>query len=229
MEAAVQRELELLGTRIVDESILEKLCNLARNRGWDAENLANQWTAHAANRDLVLSIEELEKWECSLPANEKNAKMIYDTPKREKKHIHNKDTIDAMLEDSSVFEAYSTPEIKQTDIRKRIADKRDVENQSKTSLVSKHQLVSPSISPELLTPLRLFQERGNSGEVCCKLNIGSLSIPTSWRGRQGEAVEVMYIPSIDEALKSPYKYMFQRIGDKAEAFKVVGNCLLNFV
>ena len=80
-----------------------------------------------------------------------------------------------------------------------------------------------------MTPLRLFQERGNSGEVCCKLNIGSLSIPTSWRGRQGEAVEVMYIPSIDEALKSPYKYMFQRIGDKAEGISCGSNTYKLFI
>jgi hypothetical protein len=128
--------------------------------------------------------------------------------------IFTKSTIDAVLEDPNMLNAYSTPEIKKLNTYQRQKEKKTPSNQSQRTPASKHVLSSSMMSPVMSTPSRMFGERGNSGELCCELNAGSIAKPSSWRGK-GQAAIIRHLPSSEEALQQEYKYMFQRISSKA--------------
>jgi hypothetical protein len=67
MEDEVRSEFGQLGSQNISEPVLTRLCEMAIERNWNAEKLAEEWTAYATNGDIQLSFEALDRWQRELP------------------------------------------------------------------------------------------------------------------------------------------------------------------
>ncbi|XP_076442613.1 DNA polymerase alpha subunit B-like isoform X2 [Babylonia areolata] len=218
---ALSEEFELFGVDLSDEFYprLRELCSLFRQ---DEGQIAQEWIAFKCSRNVnSMTMSTLEKFE-----REWLPKKGLKPPKREdqtvKSGLANRigdDDVDmiSMYASSTPTDTGKTAGKRQVTPDERDALRKRLADSERSPVVSTRPSASPSggakglLNTSVLRSNR-FAERKAAGEVVCSFGAADNAV---WKGRGKSCVIAPYHPT--KHLDKPYKYMFQKLADQADA------------
>ncbi|CAH1791695.1 unnamed protein product [Owenia fusiformis] len=216
-------EFSTFDINLDNEDVIDKLKELCVLYRIDASNIADEWVAysHTKKVDTPLNVDTLSNFEKE-KLNRKAGKNK--TPKHgsTKKVIYNADTFADIVDNNladDFLEAYSTPGAKEKIKKRQVTPDNPPTNKRLTGLNGTPVPFSPNsfspanFSPTSATPSKKYNARPGKGEIVCSHG------PTekvNWQG-QGQRSSCIepYTGDGIQSLESKYKYMFQKVTDKA--------------
>lgn len=237
LESELESEFGMFGIDISGNiAVLEKLKSICSNHGLTCDSIIAKWFTYNNKSGQVITPDILDDFEKKLAVSEKTAKKVV------AKNTYNSSTINQIISEVSVNfedtgpEDYSndigyghdssniggeenvigsyatTPKSHETNKRLHTTPDEPVFNKRGPEFAPHFNKFSPvSMSPAITTPSLKYESRTGKGDVICCFGIHE-KVPHNWKGC---AEDIVITPFSDCNVPSQYKYMFQKLQDKA--------------
>jgi len=229
MEAALESEFGMFGIDIAGNiAVLEKLIDICNKFELTSDSVVAKWFTYNNKSGQVITPDILDEFEKMLTVGNKKALMSKKKGTPHSSSSYNASTINQkigdMNDDEDVIDSYATtPKVKESIKRLHTTPDEPAFNKRVASLSGTPQRhFSPaSMSPLGMTPSLKYESRTGKGDIVCSYGVAD-NTSVQWKGCY-EGVTIKPFPETN--VQTPYRYMFQKLQDKALVLDEMINAL----
>ena len=221
LESELESEFGMFGIDIAGNIVvLEKLMEICKSYNLTSDSIVAKWFTYNNKSGQVITPDILQDFEKKLSTSDKKtgpSKKV--TPRHS--NTYNSNTINRIIsevnvdeEEGDMLDSYATtPKVQESIKRLHTTPEEPVFNKRVAAVNgTPRRTFSPaSISPAITTPSLKYESRTGKGEVICCYGI-SEKAGLDWKGC---AKNILIKPFSDCNVPARYKYMFQKLQDKA--------------
>lgn len=228
LESELETEFGLFGIDISGNiAVLDKLRDICTNHNLTCESVIAKWFTYNNKSGQVITPDILDDFEKKLSTSEKSGKKVI------AKNTYNSSTINQIIpevsyddikpenvsmegneednEDGMIGSYASTPRSHETSKRFHTTPDEHVFCKRGPDFTPRHKFSPVSMSPAITTPSLKYESRTGKGDVICCFNINE-KVRHDWKGC---GQKIVVTPFSDCNVPKQYKYMFQKLQDKA--------------
>jgi len=230
LESELETEFGLFGIDISGNiAVLEKLKSICTNHSLTCDSIIAKWFTYNNKSGQIITPDILDDFEKKLSTSEKSAKKIISKNTYNSSTIHQiipefnygdikQDSFDVDVdggdedtEDGMIGSYATTPRSHETSKRLHTTPDEPVFNKRGPDFTPLHKFSPVSMSPAIMTPSLKYESRTGKGDVICCYGIHE-KVSHDWLGC---AKGIVVTPFSDCNVPKRYKYMFQKLQDKA--------------